>query len=128
MYNSEVLYSLLHVNKELNRIVCDSVFTYRLNLLRLVPNHLIVLKSLSRCFIYPLLDSILNRSCLQILPQICDNIKWLNLASFSIARLFFAANYPNLHEFGLYNIEAEEAINLFSGKIFDFDSSNDKYE
>ncbi|CAF0921360.1 unnamed protein product [Rotaria sp. Silwood1] len=113
MYNTELLYSLLDVDKRLNRIVCDSAFTYRLNLLRLVPSRLIVLTSLSRYFIYPLLDPILNRFCLQILPQICDKIKWLNLESSSIKRILRSANYPALYGFGLYNIEAKEAINLF---------------
>ncbi|CAF2399970.1 unnamed protein product [Rotaria sp. Silwood2] len=126
MYNTEVLYSLLDVDKRLNRIVCDSAFTYRLNLLRLVPSHLIVLTSLSRYFIYPLLDPILNWFCLQILPQICNKIKWLNLESSSIRRILRSANYPALYGFGLYNIEAKEAINLFSGKIFDCDYHNHK--
>ncbi|CAF4341142.1 unnamed protein product [Rotaria sp. Silwood2] len=118
MYNTEVLYSLLDVDKRLNRIVCDSAFTYRLNLLRLVPSHLIVLTSLSRYFIYPLLDPILNWFCLQILPQICNKIKWLNLESSSIRRILRSANYPALYGFGLYNIEAKEAINLFSDETF----------
>jgi len=60
MYNIEVLYSLISVNKRLNKILHDSIFTNRLNLLRLVPSHSIVLRSLSRYFIYPLFDPILN--------------------------------------------------------------------
>ncbi|CAF1052524.1 unnamed protein product [Rotaria sordida] len=115
MYNTEVLYSLLDVDKGLNRIVCDSAFTYCLNLLRSVPTRLIVSESLSRYFIYPLLDSIVNRFCLQILPQINNKIKWLNLESSSIKRILCATNYPALYGFGLYNIETNEAINLFSG-------------
>ncbi|CAF3927415.1 unnamed protein product [Rotaria sordida] len=114
MYNTEVLYSLLDVDKGLNRIVCDSAFTYRLSLLRSVPTRLIVSESLSRYFIYPLLDSIVNRFCLQILPQINNKIKWLNLESSSIKRILRATNYPALYGFGLYNIETNEAINLFS--------------
>jgi len=62
-----------------------------------------------------------------MLPQIRDKIKWLNLESFSIERILRATNYPNLYGFGLYNIEGQRAIHLFSGKIFHFDSSNDKY-
>jgi hypothetical protein len=122
LYNTEILYSLIGVNKRLNKIVHDSIFTNRLDLLRLVPSHLIVLRSLSRYFIYPLLHPILNRFCSQILPQIHDKIKWLNLESFSIERILLATSYP-----GLYNIEEERVIHLFSGKIFNFGSFNDKY-
>ncbi|CAF4114945.1 unnamed protein product [Rotaria sp. Silwood2] len=126
MYNTEVLYSLLNVDKRLNRIVCDSAFTHRLNLLRLVPTRLIVLTSLSRYFMYPLLDSLLNRFCLQILHHIYNEIKWLNLESSSIKRILRAANYPALYGFGLYNIEAKEAINLFSALVIDISTNGQR--
>jgi hypothetical protein len=32
-------------------------------------------------------------------------------------RILFAAKYPNLSGLGLYNIQEEKAIDLFSGKI-----------
>ena len=39
-------------------------------------------------------------------------------------RILRATNYPNLYGISLYNIQAETAIGLFTGKIFFFDSFN----
>ncbi|CAF1417233.1 unnamed protein product [Rotaria sordida] len=104
--NIDVLYSLIGVNKRLNKIVCDSFFTNRLTLLK---------SSLNYC-VLPLSDRILDRFCLQILPKIHDKIKWLDLESFSMERILLATNYPNLYGLGLYNIQEEKAIYLFNNE------------
>ena len=114
--NAEVLYSLLGVNKRLNKIVHDSIFT----------NHLSFLMSTSDDFIYSLPDPILDRFCSQILPKIHHKIKWLDLESLSMERILRATNYPNLYGISLYNIEVKTAIDLFTGKIFYFDSFNNR--
>ncbi|CAF4706171.1 unnamed protein product, partial [Rotaria sp. Silwood2] len=62
-------------------------------------------------------DPILDRFCLQILPEIHHKIKWLNLESSSIERIL-VTNYPNLYGLGLYDVEIETALSLFMGKIF----------
>jgi hypothetical protein len=72
--NSEVLYSLLGVNKRLNKIAHDSVFTNDLSLLTFTWDGLV----------YSLPDPILDRFCLHILPKIHQNIKWLHLDSQSM--------------------------------------------
>ena len=102
--NVEVLYSLIGVNKRLNTIVHDSIFTNCLTLMR--------------CFsddsIYPLPDPILDRFCLQILPEIHHKIKWLNLESSSMKRILLATNYPNLYGLGLYDIDdRNSSISLY---------------
>ncbi|CAF4062341.1 unnamed protein product [Rotaria sordida] len=112
--NTTLLYSLLGVNKRLNKILYDSIFTNHLTLLRRKPNHLIMFQSLSSHLIYPLVDQILNRFCLEILPEIHDKIEWLDLESSSMERILLATNYPNLSGLGLYNIQAKRAIDLFS--------------
>jgi len=106
--NVEVLYSLKGVKKRLNAIAHDPIFTNRLTLMRRVLDHRID----------PLPDPILDRFCLQILPEIHHKIKWLNLESSSIERILLATNYPNLYGLGLYDIEIETALPLFIGKIF----------
>jgi hypothetical protein len=123
--NIAVLYSLIGVNKRLNKIVHDTIFTNCLTLMTFVSSHLIVRKSISSYFIYPLPDPVLDRFCLQILPEIHDKIKSLYLEPSSIERIL-AINYPNLVGLGLFNIQEERAIHHFSGKIFHFDSSTDK--
>ncbi|CAF3738425.1 unnamed protein product [Rotaria sordida] len=63
---------------------------------------------------YPLPDPVLDRFCLQILPKIHCNIKWLNLESSSMTRILLATNYPILYGLGLYNIDVETALSLFT--------------
>ncbi|CAF3785409.1 unnamed protein product [Rotaria sp. Silwood1] len=112
--NATLLYSLLGVNKRLNKILHNSMFTNRLTLLRCTPIHLIVFKSLSSHFIYPLVDGILDRFRTQILPEIHDKIEWLDLESSSMERILLATNYPNLSGLTLYNIQVERVMHLFS--------------
>jgi hypothetical protein len=106
--NNEVLYSLIGVNKRLNKIVYDSIFTSTVTLTRCLSNDVI----------YPLPWPILNRFCLQILPEIHHKIKWLNIESSSVERVLLSTNYPNLSGLGLYNLDIEKTKQIFTGKIF----------
>ncbi|CAF3738121.1 unnamed protein product [Rotaria socialis] len=108
----DVLYSFIDVNKRLNNIVHDPTFTSGLTLFNY----------LSYDCIYPLSDLILERFCLQILPKIARQIKWLDLEPLSMRRILLSANYPNLFELSIYNIEKQTALNLFTSKIFLFRS------
>ncbi|CAF1178363.1 unnamed protein product [Rotaria sordida] len=101
----DVLYSFIRVNKRFNRIVHDSTFTHSLTLFNYV----------SCDCIYPLSDLMLDRFCLQILPKIGHKIKWLDLEPLSMKRIL-SVNYPNLFGFGIYNIEKQSALNLFTDK------------
>ncbi|CAF4069433.1 unnamed protein product, partial [Rotaria sordida] len=100
--NIEVLYSLMDINKRLNKIVHDSTFTSHLSLLRHYPDH----------SIYPLTDSMLDRFCSKILPEIHHKIKWIKLESPSMKRILLATNYPNLYGLSLYNLDKEIAKSL----------------
>ncbi|CAF0926588.1 unnamed protein product [Rotaria sordida] len=102
--NAELLYSLIDVNKRLNKILCDSIFTSRLTLMTHLLNN----------SISPFSDSLLGRFCLQISPKIYDKIEWLNLESSSMERILLSTNYPNLYGLGLYNMEVERAKYLFT--------------
>ncbi|CAF5074085.1 unnamed protein product [Rotaria sp. Silwood1] len=106
----DVLYSFIDVNKRLNEIVHDPTFTSGLTLFNY----------LSCDYIYPLSDLMLDRFCLHILPKIGHKIKWLDLEPLSMKRILLSANYPNLFGLGIYNIEKQAVLNLFTGKIFLF--------
>lgn len=106
--NVDVLYSLIGVNKRLNKIVSDSIFT----------NSITLIRCLSNDFIYPLPSPILERFCLQILPSINHKIKWLNIQVSCIERVLLCTDYPNLFGLGLYNFDLEKLKQLFNGKIF----------
>jgi hypothetical protein len=105
--NIDVLYSLQNVNKRLNRIIHDSIFTSRLIFVQWLPHKYIDLFSS---------DLMLNRFCSQILPSIHQNIKCLDLESSSMKHVLCAADYPNLNSLGLYNINQESARSLLNGK------------
>jgi hypothetical protein len=104
----------MDVNMRLNQIICDPFFTNCLTLLKVSFNNVI----------YPLADAILDRFCLQILPEIHDNVKWLNVESLSMERVFLAAEYSNLYGLGIYNIEEETTQRFFAGKKFNFSRFN----
>jgi hypothetical protein len=87
LYNLQVFYSLIDVNKRLSKIAHNSIFTSHLTLLRLFSNG----------SIHPLTNSILDRSCLQILPKIHHHIKWLNIESSSIERILLCTKFSSIH-------------------------------
>ncbi|CAF1012758.1 unnamed protein product [Rotaria magnacalcarata] len=108
----EAISNFIDVNKRLKTIVYDSIFTSRLTLMRCLSD------KFCRPIFDPLLDPMLDRFCLQILPEIHRHIKWLNLESSSMKRILGATNYPNLYGLGLFNMDTETARSLFTGKIF----------
>ncbi|CAF1541597.1 unnamed protein product [Rotaria sordida] len=108
--NVELLYSLMDVNKRLNQILHDPIFTDRLSLVKVTSNGLA----------YPLVDAVLDRFCLQIVPKIHNKIKWLSLESLSMERILLATDYPNLCGLGLYNMNEKTAMRFFRGNEFDF--------
>ena len=108
--NIDVLYSLQNVNQRLNRIIHDSIFSTQLTFVQWLPHKYIDLFSS---------EMMLNRFCLEIFPDIHENIKCLDLESSSMKDVLCAANYPNLHSLGLWNINEESVQSLFTGKIND---------
>jgi hypothetical protein len=106
--NLEVLYSLMNINRRLNQIAHDSIFTSRLSLLRHWPDH----------SISSLTNSMLDRFCSKILPSIHNKIKWINLESSSMKRILLATNYPNLYGLGLYDLDKETIKSLVTSKMF----------
>ncbi|CAM4832018.1 unnamed protein product [Rotaria magnacalcarata] len=93
--NTDVLYSLLDVdNQRLNTLVHDKSFTNTINF---------VLTTITDD-VLSIADSILDQFCISILPKIDYNIKSLVLESESMERILLSADYPNLTELTLYNV------------------------
>jgi hypothetical protein len=107
--NIDVLYSFHGVNQRLNKIIHDRIFTSHLTFVKWSSDNFIDLFSS---------DIMLNRFCLQILPEIHDKIQWLDVDSSSLKYILRVANYPNLDSLGLYNIDEESVQCLFTGKKF----------
>ena len=87
------------------RVIQDPIFTTRLNFLRWSSDELIHMFSSK---------IIHTRFCLEILPEISSNIRWLDLESSSMRHILCAAHYPNLSGLGLYNVTKYQAQCLFS--------------
>ncbi|CAF4764600.1 unnamed protein product, partial [Rotaria sp. Silwood2] len=95
----DVLYSLSDVNNQrLDIIVQENIFTNSLNFVL----------TTSTDDIFSLVDPILERFCINILPRIHPNVKSLIFDSISMERILLAGDYPNLTELKIFN---------FNGKI-----------
>ena len=106
--NMDVLYSLLDVdNQRLDILIRGEAFTKSLNfILTTITDNVLSIA-----------DSILDRFCINILPKIGYNIRSLILESGSMKRILLAANYPNLTEIKLYNVNDYIILHHFTGKI-----------
>ena len=109
LYNNEVLYSLMGVNKRISRVVQDTIFTRDLYLREYSPVN---------DSTFPLPNPILDRFCSKILPEIGHQIETLYLERTSIERVLHATNYPNLNNLGLCDIHVKVVPSLFHGKRF----------
>ncbi|CAF1037744.1 unnamed protein product [Rotaria sp. Silwood1] len=107
--NFDILNSFHGVkNIRLNKIIRDSIFTSDLNFVKWSSNKF--LNKLSS-------NVMLNRFCLQILPDISIKIKWPYLESSSAENILRAADYPSLYGLGLYNIKEKTARRLFNERV-----------
>ncbi|CAF4656270.1 unnamed protein product, partial [Rotaria sp. Silwood2] len=106
--NLDVLYSLQGFNQRQNQIIQDRIFTSRVTFVKWFSHNFIDLIS---C------DTILNRFCSEILPEIRHRIQWLDLESSSMKYILCAAHYPNLYGLGLYNINEILSSGIFKNQI-----------
>ncbi|CAF2857008.1 unnamed protein product [Rotaria sp. Silwood2] len=106
--NVELLYSLMCINKQLDRILYDSIVTRRLTLIR----------SSSNRHFFSLRDEMLDRFCLEILPKIHRKIEWLTVESLSMERIFLVDDYSNLCQLDFVSIQWEGLERLFDEENF----------
>jgi hypothetical protein len=99
--NINVLYSLIGVNRTLDRLAQDITFTQSIDLVGISSNEHI--------------DSILDRFCVDIIPRIQHNIECLILDPLSIDRVLCIGNYSKLHKLTLVNLQLEVASRIFNG-------------
>ena len=107
--NIEVLYSLIGIHIQFDKILSDRLFTEHLILIR---------ERLTNGIIKLMDDSILDRFCSQIIPKTHHQIKSFTFDSSSMKRILFSATYPHLHQLSLFDIEYETIVRVFGGKLF----------
>jgi hypothetical protein len=106
--NIEVLYSLIGVNRKLDRLARDITFTQSVDLVAISSNE----HNGSRN------KSILDRFCFSIMPRIQHNIESLTLDPLSIDRVLCIGNYSKLHKLTLVNLQLEMGSRIFNGMLF----------
>ncbi|CAF1104259.1 unnamed protein product [Adineta ricciae] len=101
----DILYSLRNVNERFNQIIHNLLLINRLTFVQRTYFHFVDLISS---------DEILYQFTSNILPQIADQIEWIDLESSRMEDILRATNYNNLHGLGLYNINEISAKYLLS--------------
>lgn len=109
--NIDVLYSFVGVNQSFNRLIRDQIYTRSLQLTE---------KSVQTNKYSSLPDSIIDRFCLFILPEINQYIKCLILEPFSMERILLSCAYPHLYKIVFTQIGEDFIIHHFTGETFPF--------
>jgi hypothetical protein len=105
--NMDVLYSLFGVgNQRLDIILQENIFTNKLKFVTITLAD----------DICSIVDPILNRFCIDILPKIDYNVKSLILDSISMEKILLAGDYPNLTQLKLFNFNVKIVSRYFLGK------------
>ena len=104
--NMDVLYSLIGICVErLDLLVQSEMFTNNLNF---VSGDSDVICSIN--------DSLLDRFCLNILPQIQYNVRYLIVEAGTMEQILFAGDYPNLIKLKIFNLNEEILSQYLTGK------------
>ncbi|CAF0916405.1 unnamed protein product [Adineta steineri] len=103
--NIDVLYSFVGVNKRFDKLVRALVYTRSIQLAEKDS------KTNKYC---PLPDLIIDRYCLDILPQIHQYIECLILEPFSIERILLSTMYPRLHKLIFTKINTDFVLHHFT--------------
>lgn len=106
--NIDVLYSFWGINHQrLDILVQEQIFSTILNF---------VSTSETNDEICTISDSMLDRLCVSVLPQVHQNVKGLTVEGSSIECILRTGDYPNLTELKLVNFNKEFVSRYFIGK------------
>ncbi|CAF3289168.1 unnamed protein product, partial [Rotaria sp. Silwood2] len=94
-------------NEKIDILLYDDIFTNTLNLVSISSTD-------DDKHIRSIDDRILDRLCINILPNIHHNVKYLLFESMSMERILLAGNYPNLTSMKLFNFTQHIALNYFT--------------
>lgn len=104
----DALYFLYGINtRRLHMLTQERIFTSILNFVSV---------SQSNDQITPISDSVLNRFCNKILPEIHTHVRSITAESGMIDRILGVGRYPNLTELKIYNFNEGIALRYFNRK------------
>ena len=98
--NIDVLYSLFDIkNERLDSITRQKIYSNILNFASIIDK-----------------TTIIDRFCMDILPQISSNIKCLIVEPTSMERILLASHYPNLNELKICNFRPKSSLHNLTGR------------
>ena len=107
MKPTEILYSLLGVNKKLDRLASSIYHTYLVNF-----------TNTSSTDEHICMDpNVFDRFCSEILPRICQNVRILILDHWTMERALLACKYPALQSIVFSNFQSDTILACLQGKL-----------
>ena len=103
--NVDILYSLFGIDDgRLDRIIREKTFSHHLNFKSILHHN-------------PTIESILDRFCEHILPQIHVNIRSFTVEPSYMELILLASHYPNLSELKILDFRRDSgALSYFTGE------------
>ncbi|CAF1503362.1 unnamed protein product [Rotaria sordida] len=115
LHSFDVLYSLVGVNKKLDKVACDVTFTRSIDLTTI---------SLDKAD-DSRINAILDRFCMGILPRIQKKMECLAIQACFLQCVYHASDYLNLRSFTIVNLELKMAPNIFFSMSLDHSMFNE---
>lgn len=101
----DILHSFIGINNRFNKLARRIFYNCSIQLIQ----------TNSEGGICSLPDSILDRYCFDILPQLSSDIQCLTLEPQSMERILLATNYPRLKKLILLNLDQQWALHYLNG-------------
>jgi hypothetical protein len=103
-----VVYSLIDIDERFAQMVFDPLYIRNLDMT------VVTMKSYFD-YSFSIDDQVLSRICEKILPQIHDHINKLTIEQYSMERILFTFNYPQLYSLSLVNFQEKILFQYLTG-------------
>jgi hypothetical protein len=110
----DVLYSLVDVNRQLDRLALDFLYIRHLD----ITTNMTIKSLYNQTFSID--TQVLSRICEKILPRIHHQVQKLTVEQYSMKQVLVAASYPQLYSLSLLNFQEKILYQYLKGTLFNF--------
>jgi hypothetical protein len=110
----DVLYSLVDVNRQLDRLALDFLYIRHLD----ITTNMTIKSLYNQTFSID--TQVLSRICEKILPRIHHQVQKLTVEQYSMKQVLVAASYPQLYSLSLLNFQEKILYQYLTGTLFNF--------
>jgi hypothetical protein len=110
----DVLYSLVDVNRQLDRLALDFLYIRHLD----ITTNMTIKSLYNQTFSID--TQVLSRICEKILPRIHHQVQKLTVEQYSMKQVLVAASYPQLYSLSLLNFQEKRLYRYLTGTLFNF--------